>query len=71
MAVEILKRGTVTRKLFFGECKGYSTSCGTEVRFLREDAVTHYNGQRDGEYATVACPVCFEVIYGYPRIVEV
>lgn len=67
MAIEILKRGVLKRKFFLGTCR----SCTTQVRFLEEDALTTCSDQRDGEYATVECPVCEETIFGYPRVMDV
>lgn len=66
MAIEILTPGVVPDPHFYGTC----TRCKTRIRFVRSDA-SHYSAgdQREGPFATVACPTsgCRHTVYGYPR----
>lgn len=68
MAIEVIKLGRVKTEGYSGTC----ASCGTEVFFLASDALAIGGSQRDGEHATVSCPLmkdgCTDIIYGYPHV---
>ena len=57
--MEILSRGNdPAKRQYTGTC----TTCGTRVRFLKQEAKYH-SDQRDGDYLSVKCPECPASIY--------
>ena len=62
--MEILKRGAVKRTVWVGTCWG----CDSEVQAERDEVKVTLS-QKDGDFATAACPVCQEEMYFYPTVV--
>lgn len=54
MAIEVVRRGHLPEEDQF-EAQCYR--CKSDIRFLRSDAKFTAD-QRDGDFVTVACPVC-------------
>lgn len=57
--MKVIKRGELPEtKVYGGKCQ----RCSTEVEFVRGEA--KYNSdQRDGDFLSIACPVCTGLIY--------
>jgi len=52
--VTIIKRGELPKDRIY-RCTCYN--CYTEFEFTQEEG-TYHSDQRDGEYLTIACPLC-------------
>lgn len=59
MAVEIIERGQLPSETVYDATCG---NCRTKIRFKRGDA-KYFFDQRDGDFLSIACPVCSFVIY--------
>jgi len=57
--MEIIKRGIKpSEKQYEATCR----NCDTQIRFFAAEAVRK-SDQRDGDYLSIACPVCDRDIY--------
>ncbi|MNL64700.1 hypothetical protein D3C87_1889400 [compost metagenome] len=60
MAIIVTKQGKKPElKEYVGTCR----KCKTEVEFQQHDGVVTHD-QRDGDFITVTCPTCSNLIYG-------
>lgn len=63
MTIEVIKRGVLPEdQPYEATCR----NCHSQIRFLRSDARLTFD-QRDGDFLTVACPVCGKAIHTAAR----
>ena len=58
--MKIIHRGTIPGERVY---KSTCTNCKTVCEYLLKEATIVYD-QRDGNYVTIACPVCDQTCYG-------